>query len=106
MAIDVNENILWLQVAVQNVLRVNVFETQQNFCEVETGLRLGKPLLALEEVEEFPSRAKVRHEVHALPALEGPVQLQNKGMIEQTLHNLEFVVHGFETAFLGHNELL
>lgn len=51
VTVDVDKDIFWLEIAVEDVLIVDVFKAEQNFGEVELGFVLAKNPLVLQQVE-------------------------------------------------------
>jgi len=74
----INEDVLWLQVSVQNVVFVEVLNCEDNFSEQEFGL-LGKegPVL-LDQREQISSRAQVEDEVQIILRGECLVELDDE----------------------------
>ena len=63
VAFFIDQNILWLQVSVDNVLGMQVFEHHANLCGIELSMLLIQFSLSSQIREEFTTRDVVEQEV-------------------------------------------
>ena len=83
MAIHVNENILWLYVTVNYIFVVKVLEAEQNLTHVKLCKSLRKFPLLKQVAKKFTSCTDIHNEEKFFSALESPVKLYQKGMVEK-----------------------
>mmetsp|Transcript_82747 Transcript_82747/g.210525 ORF Transcript_82747/g.210525 Transcript_82747/m.210525 type:complete len:391 (-) Transcript_82747:55-1227(-) len=78
----VEQTILWLQITVKDLLRVQIFETKQNLAKVEHGVRFLEAA-PLEHVEEkLTAATEIQHQEEVRARLEGPMHRNNEGMAQ------------------------
>jgi hypothetical protein len=90
--LQVQQDVLRLYVSVEDVVRVELFDAQQDLQEVEFGCLLIKPFLLLYVGEQLASRAVLHHEDDVVPALEGVVQGHEERMPD-FYHDVPLVDH-------------
>lgn len=105
MPIDIYENVLRFQIPIQHILRMDVLQAEQHLRKVEPCLLLRKPRLALKQIEQLATRAKVDHKVQVLLTLECVLQLDHEGVLQQSLHHLQFTEDLLVAALLFEDEL-
>ncbi len=81
MAVKVDEDIIRLQVSVENVIIMQVFEGEDDFCDVEPCVLLFQSDFLGDQVAEVFARAVVRDQVQVLRRLECEVHLQHEGVV-------------------------
>ena len=79
----VEQNILWLQVAVADAERVEIFEAVNNLAEEPRGLLVRQAPVLNEVVEELAVRRVLEHDVEITRALEDVDQLEKVGVVDE-----------------------
>mmetsp|Transcript_77581 Transcript_77581/g.240356 ORF Transcript_77581/g.240356 Transcript_77581/m.240356 type:complete len:268 (+) Transcript_77581:2-805(+) len=82
VALAVDEQILGLQVAVDDVLGVQVGEGQDDLPCVELGVRVGQPALPAEVGEQLAPVHKLQEQEEALVVLETREQVNHEGVLD------------------------
>jgi hypothetical protein len=98
VAIDVNQDVFWLDVPINNFQVVHELQTFDQLAEVELGLILGELLYFSKMEEHLATRADVHHEKELTLRLEGPVQLDDERVVE-LLHYETLVYDWFYFLF-------
>mmetsp|Transcript_5536 Transcript_5536/g.11381 ORF Transcript_5536/g.11381 Transcript_5536/m.11381 type:complete len:215 (-) Transcript_5536:652-1296(-) len=81
MAIGVEKNIFWLEVTVNDVLRMEVSKTKSNLSRVESCATLTEATVIFEVKEEFATGEIVHHKVELTFCLKGEMKSHKKGML-------------------------
>ena len=80
IALLIKQDILWLQVSVDDAVRVQVLQSQDDLSCIEARSILRKANLIAQMEEELAAIEEIRDEVQTLARLEGVVQLHDEGM--------------------------
>ena len=80
MPIEMDQHILWLQIPVQDLLTVQVFDCNEHLWGIEKYLFLRKPPLILQMIEKRTTALEIKQEVELAHALERVVQFENEGV--------------------------
>lgn len=119
VASAIEQNILRLQVSVDNLFGVEVFDGQDEFSNVETCLILRKNDFSGQVETEIATRAVVQCQVEVVRSLERIMEINNKwvvglfqnvgfydGVLELLLDDQVFLLEGLEgVLFAAHNVL-
>lgn len=81
MPIGCKEDVLWFQVAVDDLLLVDILQCEHQLGTVELGLVLAETERSSQVEEQLSADHEIRDEVQLGLGLEGEVQLHNKGML-------------------------
>lgn len=92
MPIESQQNVVQLEISVDDALRVEVLEGEENLAGVELGLAEGE-LLLLDMKHQISSRDVFHDKVHSGLCLETRVQAKQEGV--------SFLRRGQKDAFLG-----
>jgi hypothetical protein len=80
MTVNINQDVFWLDVSVNNIQTMNVFQTFDKFSKIKLGLAFGKLLNLAEMEKHLTTCADVHHKKELFFALETPVQTNHKRM--------------------------
>ena len=105
MSVLAQQNILRLQVPVNYLLRVEVFDGEDYFCCVENYLLLVKTALFVQMVEEGAAALVIQQQVQVSLALEGVVKLENE-RVAQGHQDLALELDITEVVFLFEDSLI
>ncbi len=89
MTFTVDENILWLQVSVKDILRVDVLYRKDKFSNDELSNRLVEELLLVQVPGEVAVAAEICHHVEEPGCLKSIVKFQDVRVVEH-LHHFHF----------------
>jgi hypothetical protein len=78
----IKKNILWLQVAINNIESVKTFQRTQQLCSVEASSIDIKSLFFLEMMEQLSSIDKRKNQIKFLGRLEGEFEWNDEGVID------------------------
>ena len=81
MALIVDHDMLWLQVAVDNHIGVQVFKRAKHLCRVELHIVLDSELVRLDPAEDVTARYQVHLDVDGLLIVEGIESSDNEVVI-------------------------
>lgn len=82
----VEQQVLWLQVAVDDVVRVQVVEGEGDLGSVELGDGVGEALGLAQQTEQLAALDKVHDHVQVLAVLEGAPQGDEEGVLDLLQH--------------------
>ena len=82
MAIFSNHNIFRLQISIDNIFFVKVFQSQKNFSSIYSNLSLGKSHFLHQMEAEILPRAVIQPQIDIVGCLEGEMQIYNKWMTQ------------------------
>lgn len=85
LAMDANENVLWLDVAVHHMFLVEIFESSSHLSDVLCCLPLRKPILSPEMLVQFSFAGEFENEEHSLTVMEMAVKAQDIRMAQITV---------------------
>mmetsp|Transcript_34823 Transcript_34823/g.81314 ORF Transcript_34823/g.81314 Transcript_34823/m.81314 type:complete len:218 (+) Transcript_34823:685-1338(+) len=80
------QEVLWLQVAVADVVGVHVIDSSHQLLHDKGSLNLRKSPLNLNLVKELPTSAQLHHQVHIAAIFEGIIELEDMRMIQLPQH--------------------
>lgn len=81
MPFVIQDNIIWLQIAVDYVPLVQVFKGKQHFAQIHSSSALREPMLAVQNPSEVSARAEVKNQKEFRLCLESVVQTYNERML-------------------------
>lgn len=102
---SVEQQVLGLQVAVDDVVRVQVVERKRDFGGIELGDGVGKALRLAQQTEQLAALDKVHDHVQVLRVLEGAPQGDEEGVLD-LLQHAALVVGVLDLLHLDHLGLL
>lgn len=79
--IGVQKDVLWLEIAINDIKRVKMGESHYDFGYVDGDPPLREPALPLEVIEELTPVHKIEDHVELALRLEGPVEGDDEGML-------------------------
>ena len=82
MSFPIDQQILRLEIAIDNILLVHIADGQQNFADVEHGDIVAKASVLAESVEQLAPRAELEDHVDEGVILEGSLEGVDEGMVE------------------------
>ena len=82
MPVDVNKDIFWFEVSVNDSLDVQVLKTQEDLNHVESGHVLRHSFVFFDETKHFASGTVLKNKRQIVGSLKGEFNLYNKGMID------------------------
>jgi hypothetical protein len=82
VSLAVDQQVLWLQVAIHDVLLMHVADGQQDLADIEHGHVIAKPPVLPQPVEELPSRAELEDHVDKGVVLEGSLEGVDEGVVQ------------------------
>ena len=66
MPLEINQDVLRLEIAIDNIVRVQVLKSQQYLSDDYPSIIFDKTLLLAQMVEKFTNRAKLKHKMEIL----------------------------------------
>ncbi len=89
MALFIQNHVVWLQISVNNVMPMQLFESKQDFTDVDSGFVLIESLLYLQVLTQVASRAILQNQEEFSSGLESEVELDYERMADHT-HDVSF----------------
>jgi ribosomal protein L10 len=77
----IQDNIIWFQIAVDDVPFVQVFKGKQHLAQVHPRSALREPMLAVQNAAEVSARAEVKNQKEFRLCLESVVQAHNERVL-------------------------
>ena len=105
VSVSVQQQILRLQVAVDDVVRVQIVERKRDFGGVELGDGVGKALALAQQAEQLAALDKVHDHVQVLAVLEGAPEGDEERVLD-LLQHAALVVCVLDLLHLDHLRLL
>lgn len=84
MTFDVQDNIIWLQISVYDIMLVKMFQGCEDFADVDFRSVLAKSMLSLEVFSQITSWAEIEDHEELARGLERIMELNDKGMVQIT----------------------
>lgn len=83
MAVNVNKNVLWLKVPIQNFMSMQVVKPNKHFTEIIFCICLFESFSSFEVAEQLATRIVVQNKVKMVKGLEGTVKLDGMRVVLQ-----------------------
>mmetsp|Transcript_25219 Transcript_25219/g.48848 ORF Transcript_25219/g.48848 Transcript_25219/m.48848 type:complete len:181 (+) Transcript_25219:1675-2217(+) len=107
-AVFVEEQVLWLQIAINHIFRVKILENQNDMSRIKLGRVIIEPSRLPEMSEELPANNTLHDKVKTIVVLKGCMQVHNEWMlllgnfVQDVLfgHNVSYMV-GFDDVCLS-----
>lgn len=105
VAVAVEEDILWLQVAHDDLLRVELLQGQDELGDYVQGRALAEVLILLQMVEKLAAAHEIQHQIQIISVLKRTMQPDQIRMI-QLRQNLQLGIRMLQLVRLQHQRLL